>query len=63
APPPRVVTGGRADPVILGRLGYRHLLNHGADDPLTLEPLYLRRADAEKDPPLSPDPACPPCTR
>ncbi|MBF0153863.1 MAG: tRNA (adenosine(37)-N6)-threonylcarbamoyltransferase complex dimerization subunit type 1 TsaB [Magnetococcales bacterium] len=50
------VDDGLCDPVTLGRLGLRHLRERGSDNPLTLEPLYLRRADAEKalSPPSDP---------
>ncbi|MBF0136284.1 MAG: tRNA (adenosine(37)-N6)-threonylcarbamoyltransferase complex dimerization subunit type 1 TsaB [Magnetococcus sp. DMHC-1] len=44
----RVVWEGDRDAVILGRLGLHRFNVEGTDDPLTLEPLYLRRADAEQ---------------
>ncbi|MBF0175647.1 MAG: tRNA (adenosine(37)-N6)-threonylcarbamoyltransferase complex dimerization subunit type 1 TsaB [Magnetococcales bacterium] len=51
------VKDGQREPVVLGQLGWQRFLRTGSDDPLTLEPLYLRRSDAEKavmSPPQTP---------
>jgi tRNA threonylcarbamoyladenosine biosynthesis protein TsaB len=37
------------DGAILGRLGLARLQEQGPDDPMTLEPLYLRRSEAEEN--------------